>query len=65
MDLGGGVNRLLKERDLTDVYGTPGPVSSLKPVALPSAAKIPTTLKPSDDLDKLTCWLAAQGTDAL
>ena len=64
--IGSGVVQLLKDKGVTNIYGTyrtvpPNPPSGLKPIALPDATAISTALKSSGDLGKIDLLVDCAG----
>lgn len=64
--IGSGVIQLLKDKGVTNVYGTYRTIpadapSGLKPVALPDATSISTTLKASGDFGKIDVLVDCAG----
>ena len=64
--IGSGVTQLLKDKGVTNVYGTYravplDPPSGLKPIALPDATSISTALKSSGDFGKIDVLVDCAG----
>ena len=64
--IGSGVIQLLKDKGVTNIYGTyrtvpPDPPSGLKPIALPDATAISTALKASGDFGKIDVLVDCAG----
>ena len=64
--IGAGVIQLLKDKGVTNIYGTyrtvpPDPPSGLKPLALPDATAITTALKASGDFGKIDVLVDCAG----
>jgi NADPH:quinone reductase len=64
--IGSGVIQLLKEKGITNIYGTyrtipSGTPSGLKPIALPNATAISTALKASGDFGKMDVLVDCAG----
>jgi len=64
--IGSGVIQLLKERGVTNIYGTyrsvpPNTPSGLKPIALPDATAISTALKASGEFGKIDVLVDCAG----